>query len=310
MGIYIGRYLVMPPFLVLSLPRSRSTWLSRFLTYRQWFCGHEQALHFREIADARSWLAQPFTGSAETGVARWWPILKREFPDTRIAIVRRPVDEVVESLMTLGPKIGVTYNREPLLVEMHRQNRALDQIAKRFPAVSVNYDELATETGCKTIFEHCLGMEWDQKWWKAWNPIKIECDMRQTMRYVTTHQPQLKTANQHFLSLVRPRRSWELRSLDSGVVMQVEPFNQFWHDAGDLFREHCETVGETEEAEFNIPLMRKLDDAGCGHIVTARLNGRMMGYLCSVISPSLKHGNLTALQTAFFVTKDAAGLKL
>ena len=48
-----------PPFVVLSLPRSRSYWLSRYLSYGGWHCGHEEIRHARTLSDVRAWLARP-----------------------------------------------------------------------------------------------------------------------------------------------------------------------------------------------------------------------------------------------------------
>src|SRR5580700_2793042 len=115
----------MSPFLVLALPRSRTTWLSRFLTYGPWSCSHEQARYIRSLEDARAWLGQPFTGSAETSVARWWRLIQRVRPDVRVVVVRRPIPEVIASLERLGPRIGVNFDRQRLAVELGRQDRAL-----------------------------------------------------------------------------------------------------------------------------------------------------------------------------------------
>ena len=51
------------PFVVLSMPRSRSKWLSVFLSYGEWGCGHEELLNLRGLDDAKAWLSQPYTGT-------------------------------------------------------------------------------------------------------------------------------------------------------------------------------------------------------------------------------------------------------
>jgi hypothetical protein len=106
----------------------------------------------------------------------------------------------------------------------------------------------------------------------------------------------------------------ELQRLDSGVVIQLEPFDVFWRDGAALFSEHCIAVGEAEDQYLrkNVAMMRQLDEMGKGHIVTARLNGRLVGYLASIVSQSMEHAEpfLVATQIPFFVTKDASGLGL
>ena len=49
----------MPPFVVFALPRSRSAWLARFLTWGDWMCGHDELRHCRSLDDVRAWLAMP-----------------------------------------------------------------------------------------------------------------------------------------------------------------------------------------------------------------------------------------------------------
>ena len=50
-----------PPFVVLSLPRSRSYWLSRYLSYGGWHCGHEEIRHARTLSDVRGRVGKPLT---------------------------------------------------------------------------------------------------------------------------------------------------------------------------------------------------------------------------------------------------------
>ena len=64
------------PFLIYALPRSRTYWLSKFLSYGDWVCGHDQIRYFRTIDDIKGWLNLPATGSAETGIAEWWRVVQ------------------------------------------------------------------------------------------------------------------------------------------------------------------------------------------------------------------------------------------
>jgi hypothetical protein len=98
-----------------------------------------------------------------------------------------------------------------------------------------------------------------------------------------------------------------------GMTFQVEPFNDWLRDARSLFDEHLVQVGEApgDWQHKNIALMRKVHDAGAMQIMTARANGRMFGYLMTIISPSLEHADRTvAAHTTFFASPDAPGLGL
>jgi hypothetical protein len=80
-----------------------------------------------------------------------------------------------------------------------------------------------------------------------------------------------------------------------------------------LLTEHCEAIGEAPDQfqRKNVPYFRALDLVGVGHIMTARLNGKMLGYLISIIGPSMENPNLkVATQATFFASKNAAGMRL
>jgi hypothetical protein len=100
---------------------------------------------------------------------------------------------------------------------------------------------------------------------------------------------------------------------DDGIVIAEETLAALWRDAQHLFADHCENVGEARDAHHgkNVALMFRLADIGAFHVMTARCNGRVFGYLCTLISPSLEAvGLLVGVQTLFFASRDAAGMNL
>ena len=295
------------PFFIFGLPRSRTAWMARFLTYGEWNCGHEEIRHLRSMDDVKAWLGQPCTGTAETAGAPWWRLVQCLAPDARIVVVRRPVAAVVASLMNLG----LTFNEASLTVAMQRLDAKLDQIERRVPGVlSVQFDDLATEATCARVFEHCLPYQHDPAWWAAIAPVNIQINMHHLMRYYAAYQPQLlklaKMAKQQTLAGM-VRKSVDL----DGMTIQQESFDTFFHDGATLFAEHLVQVGEAPDAYMgkNIELLRVLDQLGAMQITTARSNGRMFGYLMAIISPSLESADTTsAMHTTFFASSDVRGL--
>jgi GNAT superfamily N-acetyltransferase len=96
-----------------------------------------------------------------------------------------------------------------------------------------------------------------------------------------------------------------------GVTFQVEPFCQFYADAEPLFREHLTQTDQSPEdhARKNLPLLTALDDRGALQCLTARSNGRMFGYLMSVIVPSLDSPDvIQAEHTIFYASPDIRNL--
>lgn len=293
------------PYIVYALPRSRTYWLSHFLSYGDWHCGHDELRTMRSLDDVRAWLSQPNTGTVETSAAPWW----RLAADVPAVVIRRPVEDVLESLM----HVGIRFDVDRLTAAMHKLDRKLDQIERRLPNVlSVQYADLASETTCARIFEHCLPYRHDALWWKRLSPLNLQINWLALVRYQQVYERALiklgAIAKQAILAGMARRPA-----AIEGVTFQQEPFETFYRDGQHLFAEHLCQVGEapTAFAAKNLPLMRKLEEIDCLQITTARSNGRMFGYLMAVISPSLESPDtMIATHTTFYVSPAAAGIGL
>jgi hypothetical protein len=305
------------PFVVFSLPRSRSFWLSRFLSYGNYECHHEQSRHIRGVDDLRSWLAQGWTGTAETAAAPWYRLLRHLRPDLAIVVVRRPVDEVVDSLMRLDLQGVCTFDRAVITRQMHRIDRYLDRIERLPGVLSVRFADLADEATCARVFEHCLHVKHDPAWWAALAETNLQCNMPALMRYMILHERQVsRTAArclQHMKQVRRDARAARAEPGEDGIVLEECRFDRLWQDAQPLFAEHSASIGWApgEYHKLDWGMLAVLDEVGALHTMTARMNGRMLGYLISILAPCLEHkGKITATQTLFFACEDAKGLRL
>src|SRR6185437_13562353 len=128
-------------FVIFALPRSRTNWLSQFLSYGDWHCGHDQLRYMRSLDDVKNWLALENTGSCETVAAPFWRLLVKYTPDIRAVTIRRPIEEVTESLIRLGVPTPPDEIRKSLANLDHK----LDQIEGRMvPNVkSIDYSALS-----------------------------------------------------------------------------------------------------------------------------------------------------------------------
>lgn len=261
------------------------------------------------MGDITAWFSQPNTGSVETSAAPWWRLLSDFCDDLRVVVVRRPVDEVVDSLMALE---GVTFDRPSLHAAMAQMNRKLDQIAARVPgALSVDYRDLATEETCARVFEHCLPIAHDSAWWQFLHDKHIVTDMVAETKYCRAYLPALDR-----LRSVAEHRSFTKLAkrapvIPDGITFQTEDFQTWLRDASHLIERHLILVDEApgDWRTKNIPLMEKLDAIGAMQIMTARSNGRIFGYLMSLISPSLTSEDVTtATHTTFYADPEFPGL--
>jgi hypothetical protein len=299
----------LPPFIIYALPRSRTFWLSRFLSHGPTKCGHDELRHVRGMDDVKSLLDMPNYGSAETAAAPWWRLIHTMRPDLKVVIVRRPVADVVDSIMATG----VAFDRQKLVTAMTRLDAKLDQIGARVPgALEVGFEDLNNEAVCAQVFEHCTVRQLDPAWFAGMSPLRLTVDLEAQIRYYQAHLPQLertaRTAKQAILAKVarRPVSS-------DAITFQQEPFDVVFTEGRKLFEQHCVGVGERPDSweTKNLDLMRTLEKVDALYVTTARCNGRLYGYLMSIVAAALDtETGIAAVQTLFYVSPDAPGIGL
>lgn len=268
----------------------------------------------RSLEDVKTWLRIGFVGSVETAAAPWWRALRDYCPQARVAVVRRPVEEVVESLMRLDMRGSGAFDRKSLTDKMRRLDAKLDQIEARMPGVlSVRFDDLKEEQTCARLFEHCLIVPHDYARWKAMAQTNLAASMPALVRYALAFSSALnkleRSAKQEVLFGFAKRR---MRHSDE-LTIGTEPFTDFLRDGVSLFAEHAAEVGEQPNSYLgkNIPLMETLEGLGALFVTTARSNGRMFGYLITILSPSLESMKITtAINTLFYASPLFPGLGL
>jgi hypothetical protein len=286
----------MSPFVIFALPRSRTAWLSRYLTYGNWHCGHEELRHCRSLDDVTSWFAQPFIGTVETAAAPFWRLLP---PEARVVTIRRNVSDVVASLA----EAGLTFEPRVMTRHIERLDHKLDQIEARVPGVlRLAFDDLADERICAKLFGHCLELPHDAAWWDVVSAVDIQINLPRLFLYYQAHHAQIeklaKTAKHRILRNLAPASPEP-----EGVTFQTEPFQSSFEDARTLFAEHLVQTDQAPDDYLrkNVELCARLYDTGHLHIFTARSNGRLFAYLVSVVAPSLDSPDETlAEQTIFF----------
>lgn len=285
-------------FIVHALPRSRTYWLSRFLTYGGWYCGHEEARHVRALDDVASWFKLPNTGTVETGAAPFWRML----PPLRTVTIRRPVDEVVASLQRLGVAV------DPRAIR--RMDAKLDQIEARVPGVlRVTFEELRTEAACRAIFEHCLPYPHDSRWWRSIALVNMQCHLPHIMAYGAAYRPQIErvtaAGKATMLAGIERRRSAEI----DGITFGQEFWDTFLRDGEHLFEESSQAGTGTHYRQRNLGLCRMMSQIGSLQITTARCNGRMFGFVLTAIGPSLDTPDDTVgMHITTFASKQFPGL--
>jgi hypothetical protein len=122
----------MNPFFIASLPRSRTAWLANFLTYQDSFCFHEPMNKYGLKEYPRMLMG---TGKKYAGVSDSLNTLIMEelvdlFPQAKIVVIKRPVEEVEKSLNALG------FPCSKLLEKMVRE---LEKIIHAYDPLVIDY---------------------------------------------------------------------------------------------------------------------------------------------------------------------------
>lgn len=126
------------------MPRSRTYWLSRFLTHGDVTCHHDLLSGVASFEDYAAALGQD-DGAAETAAILLWRPMLRRFPDARYVIVRRDPVEVDRSLAAQGVVADVT-----------RLARSLDQAhegLRHADVMTVDYHDM--DAALPAIWRHC-----------------------------------------------------------------------------------------------------------------------------------------------------------
>ena len=156
----------MTPFVVFSLPRSRSAWLSTLLSTPARIIGHDIAAVSDTFDDFMDRLGQ---GTCETGMAFAWRAIRARAPETRFAVIRRDPIDVELSLAWFG--------LTGLGDEVRRRDAQLDEIAAQPGTLSVLFGELAEQNACARLYKHCTDEPMPTAWWQALDPLNIQVDM-------------------------------------------------------------------------------------------------------------------------------------
>lgn len=139
------------PFIIYSLPRSRTVWLSKLLTYGDWECFHDPLAHSQPEGIA-CLLRMANKGIIDTGLVQHWRQMKGAIPDAKIICIHRDPLEVRSSLVKLGLNFPFT-----------SLYQALQEVSKEPDTFNVDYQILECPEFCKKLMQHCLG-ECDNDW--------------------------------------------------------------------------------------------------------------------------------------------------
>ena len=165
-------------FIIYCLPRSRSAWLAHFLNYP--FTrplqpvAHDVAPLCKSIEGfLKAYREEGMWGSVELSGMIGWQVIRKEMPELKTVVMRRPLQEVYESLAGLGLQANLS-----TLAEF---NALLDVIASQPGVYSINSSDLDAPIVGKWLFEYLLEIEFDFDWWYKMSQMNIQINMDEVM---------------------------------------------------------------------------------------------------------------------------------
>lgn len=289
----------MTPFIVLSLPRSRSAWIARFLSYGDMRCGHDLATTCETVKEFTNLLGAEYAGTAETGAVVGWRAIRRLRPDLKIAVIRRPVDEVYHSLARFG--VG----SPALMAELSKRDAMLDEVGRLRGVRSFSFSDLNSVTSCQELFEHCLGSPFDWEWWECLANVNVQVDVPGRLKYLADNRERIEGLKQDAA----------LISAAPEVMICPEPWDAVWPEIDALFAQHfSEVEGDlalSRPYKLDEPVMRSMNASGMLRIVAARVDGELAGYCMWQVTKDVESaGMLIAQHGPWFVGKKFARFML
>ena len=183
------------PYAVFSAGRSRTMWLSAFLTYGVCVCNFETTAKVSSLQEVLTMLGIPGMGFAETLAAPAWPLLLTAEPRLRTVVVRRPTEEILASLVA-ATKDQLELDLPKLRHLLQYVRRALDKLSLQPQTLTVDFHELVREDCCRAVFEHCLPYKHDSGWWSFLAAKNLNPDVQQLAALYLQRQEQIRAVGQ------------------------------------------------------------------------------------------------------------------
>lgn len=180
--------------------------MAAFLSYNEWQCGHEQGILLRSIHDLKNLFTIPYSGTVETASAQAWRLIQHHAPHVRHAVVRRPIDDVMKSMLAVDLDGYASYDVPRLRKVMEYGDRMLAEISRQPGVLTLRFTDLDTRAGCKALFEHCLPHHFDSGWWEHMRDRNVQVNVSSVIRYYHENKTEIEAFKAELWSDMRRLR--------------------------------------------------------------------------------------------------------
>lgn len=175
----------MRPYFILGTPRSRTAWLAEFLSRPGRQCVHEPSRFFCEAADVFRYALQPAAAASDSLLTFRWRLLLEAAPDARIVVVRRPVEDVVESFARKG------WAPPGLVASVRRLWSEVEGMCEVAQVLSVPFAALGRQDVCSTVYEYCHETPTPAGHWERLSGQNIQADIAEVARQMAGRSEQV-----------------------------------------------------------------------------------------------------------------------
>lgn len=171
-------------YIIYSLPRSMSTWLSHFLYEKNRPCYHEKSQEFTNVHDIAMFVVNRECGIADTGLILFHEQFEK-YPINTV-LVLRDSDTVYKELETLG--IPFT----------DKMKDAYERVLLSYRGPVVTFEELKTEGGVRKLCSF-LNIDFDERKYEEFKDTQIQPIMKPTIDRVKSNAHNWKVLLKEFV---------------------------------------------------------------------------------------------------------------
>lgn len=142
--------------------------MANFLTYGNSFCFHEALIEtkpdgMKELFES---LGKETVGNSDCGNILFLDEILDVFPDTKLVMIERPLEEVLLSLN----QMGTAFSNTDSVVMCHG---LMNQIKETYNPLVFDFHQM-DESACRVLWDYCTGEPFDYQRWKTLNGLNIE----------------------------------------------------------------------------------------------------------------------------------------
>lgn len=167
-------------FIIYALPRSRTAWMAHWLNGGATVASvcHDLAPRCASMRDFFAQFNSGMVGTVETAAIIGWRVIQEVKPGLKVAVIRRPVAEVINSLA----RFDIHNN-----AELYHRAALLDEVSALPGVLTLNWDALSDLDSARLLWGHLRGEGFDPEYWDRCCDVNIQINVYQMQRYLATN---------------------------------------------------------------------------------------------------------------------------